>query len=448
MLSNQYLSRHEVSGFSLNHEERIYYFGCIILVLLPNHDILNWLFQGTPLIIWKQLLALFLAILSIKVLSVKRSIVNRGTGNIRLLVFVLIFTITVLILTSFIQGMSLHRVAYAVIAYIGFIGALGFAVAAMTLGKTTSLLRLAVILGLISSVGLIIDSFTGFFNFLPRTSDAENLDIGRQIAFGYIKRASFLFGAPNAIFPFISFTLLASAILYVKKLKKSDVIYFISLLILTLPAFFYTGSRSQFMLILVLFSGIIIILTMDFLRTKSFLLLILIFISVAVFFTAKYIESDYQSLVLLEKYQNPFDENADGNYHRFQRWNEGTDLFKNFDFHSLVGVGIGKSLGMVNDGDESITHYESSLFQAFSEGGYLGLILRYFPMFYGLVKLVKYKANRPKEKQIKKLFILWLCVYFASLFAAPIAAAYYTQMIYFIVIAFCIKFRNFYSSIK
>lgn len=38
--------------------------GFILIILLPNHDIFNFLFQGTPLVIWKQLMGMLLVALS------------------------------------------------------------------------------------------------------------------------------------------------------------------------------------------------------------------------------------------------------------------------------------------------------------------------------------------------------------------------------------------------
>ncbi|MGI2323710.1 MULTISPECIES: O-antigen ligase family protein [unclassified Methylococcus] len=431
-----------VSISSLKPERRLYIAGWFASILLPNHDIINYALNGTPLVIWKQLLALVLLVLSIPVISVKRSIINGRTGHIRAIVKALMIMVAVLAVTSMIEGISIIRVGYAVIGYIGFVGAFGFAVSVISLGKTLSVLRLYTILGVVSSVGLIIDYLTGWLDFLPRTGEwGMDEQIERQI----LRRASFLFGASNTIAPFMLFAVLAAALLLMSSANKKDTVYSSMLFILAPIGLFFSGSRSALLLEITFFVGLVFILSVGYIRRKKgFFGVMGVMIFVFSFVFVRYIDDIEQSAMLLDRYSNAFDEADRGNDHRYERWREGAELFMDFDIYSIIGNGLGSSSGAFADDMKYNTHYESSLFQAFSEGGYFGLMLRYLPFFCALIVMIRHKCGNDRfVYQAKIMLLLWLIVYFASVFSAPIAGAYFTQFVYFMVVAFVLNLDRF-----
>lgn len=420
---------------SLHYEKITYYFGSFLLIVLPNHDIVNWLVSNTYFSIWKQVLALISAALTILILSKKRSLRNNNTKNLRLLLLVLLFMAITLSLVAFLYGFSSYRITYGVISYIGFIGALGFITTSMTLGKILLTLRLSALLGIISSFGLIIDYSTGYLDFLPKSQEMTAFE---QLDSNDLRRASFLFGASTIIFPFISFTIFSSIILFIKSQKKHDGIYLLTLVFLSPIAIFLTGSRSQLILVIFFLCISLFIIIKKLLKLR-FILLFFISSVILIQFTIKEFMQINQSTMLSERYLNSFNQTDD----RVLLWKDSVALL--YRPESIFGIGIGSSLGMVKDGHVETSHYESSFFQALSEGGYLGILLRFLPLILGLLFLLK---SRKTNKIIRKLMILWFITYFISVFTAPTAAAYHTQYVYFIMVALAIKNKLFFEKIN
>ncbi|MEI6267751.1 MAG: O-antigen ligase family protein [Methylococcaceae bacterium] len=427
-----------MANLSLKYEKSVFFVGIISLIILPNHDIFNWFFAGTLLIIWKQLLAVTLGILSINLLCDARTVKNRGTKHIRSILFVLAFTIFISVILSLIQGLSSIRVMYAVLAYIGMFGGTSFAVATMSLGRTLLVLRIVSILGIISMTGLIIDYYTEWFDFLPRSGD---IGLEEQILKGYLRRACFLFGASTTIFPFISFSILSSSILYLRHYARTDKNYFITQLFLAPIALFFTASRAQFLLLGLFMALVLLIISKKFFKIQ---IVIVLFITLllSLFGASMLTNETTQTSELTERYKYSLNSDQEGNDTRYQSWQDGIELFSDYSLQSLIGIGLGSSMGMINDEKESTRHYESSFFQAYSEAGYLGLILRYYPGLIALTFLLKYHCNT-RHQMIKRIFIAWFVLYFASISTSPTASAYHTQFIYFIAVAFAIKIRLF-----
>lgn len=396
--------------------------GLFLIIVLPNHDIFNFLFQGTPLVVWKQLMGILLIILSFVCIESTR-INDRGLSRIRLLQRLLFIIILILAIASFFNGLSLMRISYGAIAYLGFAGALGFSHLCLIKNKFFQTLNLFFYVGLFCSIGITMDYFFPILDFLPRASDAGLED---QILFGYLRRASFLFGASTIVYPFLSFSIVAISIILSQDKTNKNIIKFFLLTFLSILAIYLTGSRSNLILILV-FLTLIFLFTFSFLSLQKKIIFVAPLIALPLFFDLLF-GFVYQSESLTDRYLDAFSPDAAGNDNRFIVWQKGLDLFNNFGANFIVGNGIGSTLGMINDGFPYTGHYESSFFQSFSEGGIFGIILRYLPFFFAAVTLLlKNYAWSP----IEKIIFLWLVTYVFSVSVSPTAGAYHTQFVYF-----------------
>lgn len=400
------------------------YLGFFSLFLLPNHDFFNFIVVGTPLIIWKQFLAALLYILALSLVILNRNGPRILKREGRLLLMLTVNAL-ILVVMSFVMGLSAHRVIYGLIAYIGFSGMLIFPFTISKFCSEETVFKVVAIIAYIASIGIILDYFTPALDFLPRSNGNEFKAGSSGI---HLRRAAFLFGASTTVFQYLSFGLISFAILFFRRNGFSKPFWLFSFLIISTSAIFLTGSSSNVFLYSLLAAFILLFLIRSKGLGRKMRLLgpILIMGSLVPSILVAYVP---QYLDLLAKYQNVISSSTGGNNIRFLRWSQGLELFNNFRLESIVGHGLGSTLGMVKDGFDYSTHYESSFFQAYYEGGILGLLLRYVPLIYTLFAL----AKSPVRHDPKILLIcVWLIFYAISTSVAPTAAAYHTQAIYFL----------------
>lgn len=382
--------------------------------------------------IWKQLLAVMLLLLSFSYLETA-NLNHGGAPKLALLQRLLLVTAIILAIASFLNGLPLLRIAYGSIAYLGFAGALGFAHVCLIRNRLLQTLNLFFYVALLCSFGIVLDYFFPLFDFLPRVSGNE---FETQIARGYLRRASFFFGASTTVYPFLSFSIASIAITLQKAQTKTNITKFVVLASSTAFATYLTGSRANFLLLLAFLAAVFFIAFSFLTLSKKALLLIpFFFLPASLDLVFGFI---YQGEGLAARYADAFSSNASGNIDRFEAWSKGWALFSELGMNFIVGNGVGSSLGMLNDGFPNTGHYESSFFQGFSEGGTFGLVLRYLPLLFASAVLILQK--RPWSA-IEKIIFLWLALYFASVFVSPTAAAYHTQFVYFFVCGVALQMR-------
>ncbi|WP_170164747.1 O-antigen ligase family protein [Thiocapsa rosea] len=409
----------------VNNQKLLLWLGFASIILLPNHDIFNYLFKGTPLFIWKQALAFMLLVTSIQYASrMANSLI--GSSSVRKLGSILIYLIVFAALLGLANGLSLIRVAYGSIAYVGFMGMMVFASLVVQRKMLHTVLNTFVFLGLFIGCGLIFDYFTSYLSFLPRAAD---LSITEQLDGGHLRRVGFFLGSVNVGFPFLSFCLVAAALVLKKRRNSAALLRYSSLLLVLILGTYLTGSRSSIML-LISFAMILTVLAFKGLSlSKKFQFFI--YAAAALPFVMTYASSFvFQADMLMARYSNALDQSALGNDLRYVVWQEGLALFQDAKLY-VVGNGVGSSLAMIQDGFTSTGHYESSFFQSFSEAGLAGLVIRYFPGVYCIWLLI-FRGCRISF--VEKSLLLWLVFYVVSVSGAPNAAAYHTQMTYFFVV--------------
>lgn len=419
-------------GRSSRTEKALWVFQLIALCLLPNHDLLNWLFAGTILVAWKQALVAVISILAASLLFSRfRPEERRRLLPIKRLVTSLLLITTILILASYANSLTTYRILYGAVGYTGCVGFMVVPVGMRGQTRTDTLLRVAAYVGIIGCLGLITDYFTSYCSFLPRVNEYTAAFESRMES---LRRAAFLFGASTIIYPFLSFSLLAAAILLKGSGGRKGAALMFALCLLVPAATFLTGSRATFLLS-ASFAVVCLTLLSRSMRGYTavmFTLVVLVCISAVPGAIVQHIP---QASMLIQRYQEASKVDAAGNELRFSAWKDALQLFTTLGWDDAVGVGLGSSIRM-NDGRQQTSHYESSFFQSYSECGILGLVLRYFP---GVIALWTLLFKRRAELSIQVLGTAWFALYFMNVSTSPTAAALHTEMVYFLTVGvvFC-----------
>lgn len=399
------------------------YFSCWICVFaLPNHDLFNYFFSGTPLSIWKQVFALLITLFALRWALRPSYGVPSEVVKKKLFLF-LIFGCALYALWSLLMGLSVARVAYGSLAYVGFAGFLMFSSLVFSRGDRFTLYRIIVVLSLVGSIGIVFDYVTGFFLFLPR---AEGITLDYLEAHNVVFRAAFLFGASTIVFQFLAFGLLVSSIGAGQSRLFTRYVGFMAISVTILMALFLTGSRAGFYLGLLSFC-------LGYLLAAPRGTAVAWHLFTA-FIVTLFVAADFRLLDELlvtdnfDRFLNAFNAADDGNENRLYRWRQGLNEMTSISPEWFLGHGIGATISIFDDGFEPSTHFESSVFQAFYEGGGGLLILRYTAT---MVALSAYAVTKERTREMTAL-AGFLFLHFISTAIAPTFGAYHTQMVYFL----------------
>lgn len=392
----------------------------ISLLLYPNHDLFNFILNSTPLSPWKQFLALvfYAPIISWLLKNSRISKIDKIKKNLLLSYAFLGY---IYILYSLIIGMSLFRALYGLLAYSGLASFLYYSSFLKSIDYRTKIYLTASYISAFCSFGLIFDYFTDFLKFLPRS---EGLTNDYYEIYEATKRSAFFFGASTLTFQVQSFGLLSTALVLSKFNSIKSYILFILTSTLNLYGIYLTGSRTSFYLLILIFLTGLHIAGLKLNSQKRFLLIIIILpMLLPIYYFGIY-------NLNLERFIYVFSAQDDGNLNRFKFWTDGLTLMTDITPEWFLGHGLGSTLGNVNDGLTAGPHYESSVFQAFYEGG-LGLIFyRYLAAIIALKIYISQFKFRSNETTALAILLMSITL---STFVAPTFGAFHNQLIYFLV---------------
>ena len=399
------------------------FFGWIGIFLLPIHDLFNYLFAGTPLVIWKQLLGATLLTALIHWTIFSKNL-RKAETKIRSTSTIYILGGIWLTFSSLIMGLSLDRVFYGFLSYAGMLGYLLFSLLIAPHRTRYRLYKFSASLGIACMVGIIIDYYSDFFEFLPRSSGITEDYLQEH---GIYKRAAFLFGASTTVLPFASFSLISIAIICANNRG------ILSFALLNLAGFLFmfsmylTGSRAGLYLMLTCYLFSLWAAT-DGLRAST--RWISAFLFIATFSAIGFSNVNFADFLgNTDRFASAFSAQDEGNSNRFMRWSQGLDLMLTPRAEWVVGNGLGSTIGGFNDGIETSTHFESSVFQGFYEGGILLLIYRYLATFVAYSSFIRGFRQRTTETSV---LAIWIALHFFATATSPTFGAYHTQMVYFI----------------
>lgn len=404
--------------------------GMASIVLLPNHDLVNYLVIGTPLIVWKQALVAISALLGVYLLNKHRNRENLRLSK-KLANWTLLFSLPPLVFAAVSGGSSAMALVYGYFFYLGGIGALLFGAQLRETGNYDRTLLLIARVGIFASCLVIIDYFTSSLGFLPRQIPVYDEEWAEQS----LRRAAGLFGASTLVAPFLLLAIASGMILLIRHRRTNDAARLVFIILLALGAIYLSGSRAGMLTatFIVLVQLVVTLLSIE-LKLSS------LFVAVSALLLVFAVNLDtlgsinLQLLSLAERYRTAFSGDAAGNDLRFLVWQDCIDRISKVGADTLLGMGFGTSSGTF--GTAYVPHCESSFFQAILEAGPLGAVIRYLPGLLAIavvLPLIWRKGARSESTELA-ILVMWLLAYFALVTTSPTAGAFHNQFSYFMVV--------------
>lgn len=348
------------------------------IFMLANGSLFSWLFLGTPLSMWRQIIWIWGLYFLVKNyrnfldISLNRFITHHAI----FFWYTVFFSIVTIILYHF----NLLRIIYAFWMY--FSG-LPFVLVPYLFKQLNynpkTFYKIFIYLGLFLTIGLVIDKTTGgFFTKTFLISTASNLE-------GLLEssRYCFLSEAPTTFAIYYSFCM-ASALylMYSDNKYKNKLTYFFIALSFFLGAFF-TGSR-QIVAVLGVVFAISMLYYLLFIKDKKIHIL---FSLIVVIIMLPSIEKFLFSEDMYSKRYNSEAIQEDG---RYQDWEDGLNETILSDELNIVFFGKAVALAQGQKAQPNeITgyHYESTIYTRWSELGLYGTIFLFIPFLFILARI-------------------------------------------------------------
>lgn len=410
------------------------------LVLIPWALPLNLLLMGSPLVAWKQAYALLLLIVTFAWIVRTDDHAAGMLGPIpvaltaHLSVLLLLCTVSV-----WIGGIGPRRAAYAALAYGGFASFAVLPALAIGRDRLFAVLCLIAVVSVGCGAGLIADyalDLSGSM-YLEAGGDPDIAPFAvGDIAF---RRAMFPFDSPSTGYGFLSLGILACQLVYLHATRQLH-----RMLALVGIAVIYLGGLATLTRAIWLLQSLwILLVCTQILRAgerRAVSISLVVGVAVAVIVAAVLASGDH-ALVISDRIENAFSSADEGNDIRLNLWGKGVAMLLGPDDTVVLGHGLGATLEMFAEGGPVSTHFESSFFQAYYEGGLAGLALRYWPFALGLASLLA--AGRLRHATSSRLLAFWLVTYFAATAIAPTAGSYSGQIALYFVMGCCVAARRF-----
>lgn len=348
------------------------YFYLISIFMLANGSLFTWLFQGTPLNIWRQLIWMIGVVIFIKYLRQTEDVELWKVGKLHLYFFIYIVFLT--LFTFAIYNFNLIRLGYAFWIYFSGLPFMLLPFIWSDSGiKAQRFYDIFTGLGCFLTIGLISDYLSGgFFTKMFLISVASSLeDILKDGRFCFLSEAPTTFGVYYCFCMFCT--------LYKLYISESNLTKFILLLasLTYMIGGWMTGSRQiVFVLALTFFVSMAYYLcfVMD---KKLFVIPVVIIVIIA-------IPSIKSFLFEEDAYQNRYSAELIKNDSRYASWERG---FRENVVDNVNIFFVGKAVAL-SQGQKALktelqgSHYENTYFSRLSEIGIMGVILLLFPILY------------------------------------------------------------------
>ncbi|NHQ88506.1 hypothetical protein HA050_20615 [Iodobacter sp. HSC-16F04] len=371
-------------------------------------DLFNYIFAGTPLVAWKQLVAISYWIIAYKIAT---KAWHYDLLNISLAVGLVLF-----INSYFMFDVGVDTCLFNFLIYFttpALLVVLLSCPVKFLLDERMYILWAVFVF--LSVVGLLIDLNTDLFSFLPR----NEMDSVFYLVNNEVKRASLFFPASTMAVPFI-----AAGAIYSTTIKNNSKWIGISLSASLPVAAFATGSVSSYFVAIACLIGIVA--TQKISIGGVFSGCIAISICAGLYLS----NSGENSTVSkqMDRLLNNTHANSQSNMERQQYWDDAMKIIENFNvIDHLVGKGYGVTFPKF---EKQIVypHGESSFFQSHIELGLIGDLARVVPFIY----IIGMSIRRKKID-----VFLWGSSVFLAIALAPTAGSIPFQvlvalMLYFI----------------
>ncbi len=349
----------------------------IFFILLITTGIGNAVFGGTILAGWKQFIVIigyFLCLFMVK-----------NTAELRRIYLATMLLQFTWVVTSLIAGLSLEVVFYNLFYYSAWIPFFMWAARGGTEYYLERYGKFTFYLAILCGFGLIIDSKTDIFLFLA--SRQVELDVDYFLLHSEVaKRSAFIFTTSTLVMPVLG------GMIAIGLLGNPSPVRLAISAILILIAILTSATANS----VVIGSGILLGMLMH-LGVKPLRIVSAIAVFSLVFYFVlpmlgdeNFVTKQIESIASRQSFD------SEGNLGRLWYWGNALDHINNFSIlEHIIGSGLGTS--NTNNGNQLVfhTHGESSFFQAYLEGGLIGLSFRLLP-FLLITTLVKY--SDPKKR--------------------------------------------------
>jgi hypothetical protein len=416
-------------NYLLRNAKVKYYFYLFSIIMLTNGLLFNFIFQGTVLVIWRQIIWIFggaILILTIQnnysEFAKYRKILNHLKWSIIILLVGSLFAFAY-------NEYNILRIILGWMFYLFGYSFLMLPLIVVKLRKEVVFFKTLAWLGIIISIGLTIDGLYGGIFSIFKT----NYSIGGRYE---VVRATFLTEAATVLGVSQVFLLICNLYTsYISKSKFWGAFYIFTSFVFLIGAW-STGSRQVFYILL--FTEIVAMYYLMLISEKN-KLVTLVFIFSA--FLAGYfilvpiiLKTNYTDY--LERFTSDTDR---GNETRIRGWIDGINQlsFSNIGYW-FTGHGFTYTMGQQSlPGEKVGYHMESSVWAFFSEMGFFAWYVFFWPWMYS----VKLMWNM-KKSFLRILFACFLLSYIFIAFISPNAAHPLSTMCLFIVLGFLVNYKS------
>lgn len=362
----------------------------IFLLLLATSGLWNFIFGGTPLVAWKQI------IIFLTYALIARLKKDRFSSA---LLYLILFVQFLLILTSSIRGVSPFVILFNIFFYTAWLPFFLWSAQGGNDYFNKNYSRSTLILLVVSAAGLYIDLKTDYLSFLSNTG--VGFDYYQD--FDVAKRSAFVFVTSTLVMPIVG------ALAVMALTQEYSIFRLIVCIFVILIATVSTASASAFLISIFVVIGIFV----NNIRLSR----VIVFLVGGVFVLLLgqgLIAKDDVLLRQIDRIVNNKNVQNESNSGRLASWDKAANVIQKF---SPIEHAVGLGLGATNDNNNAsarYTHGESSFFQAYIESGVTGLFLRLLPF-----ALIVFFALRTRNKN-KFLVLSYCAAIFVAVALAPI----------------------------
>jgi hypothetical protein len=375
-----------------NYSRRLDSFAFFVLLLLSAQGLLNYMFRGTSLESWKQLTVVTMFLLSARLVKSRRE---------QIIFYSAVLSGFMLFMFSIIRGIAMLDAAYNIFFYISWVPFYFFGLKCNLIHAEKKIAFWSFAIIIMSGIGLMLQLYTPYLNFL--NDDVPAVEYRSQ--FGDAQRFGLVFVASTIVLPTLGGFFCLFTMMNGQLILKICCLIFLGIAVIA------TGSLGS----AIMLGGALLIATQ-----RMSLIPRLVFIFCAIFLVI-YLISGADDVIKTQLDRIATNDNqSDSNSFRILLWMNAIDLIVRGDIvQHIVGSGLGTTVEG-KFGPAPLSHGESSFFQAYLEGGVLGLSLRAMPFI--LLLRARWAPHYAEN-------LIYGCALFVVCSVAPLFGAYGIQCV-------------------
>ena len=370
-------------------------FFTVVFLTLTFSGLFNYAFSSVGMVFWKQLLICVLTALAF---------VRSGSLKDQLAIIGVAAGIGLLVVSSIINLVPVTDTLRASFFYIAWLPFLLWGKAGGLERLSTRYALVLLIALIIGAVGMFADLKTGFASAWFKV-DQESFEFASES--GEVRRVYFAFVASTLVLP-----MLAGLAVIALRTRGQPWVLPLTIVCLAIAAL-CAGSTSALVFAAVV-SAALIVQRFELRRALLPAALVLLAGSAAGIGGLSFSSGEDSTIsTQLERITNNANPDSDANRGRMDYWLKAIEVISTYNLpEHLVGRGLGLGEASLETG-KGLPHGESSFFQAYIEGGLLGLLLRLGPF------VLFVASYRRWAHQADLGLVLYLFAFFISVAVAP-----------------------------